>query len=276
MKLALGTVQFGLDYGISNKEGQTSLREVRKIIQQAQNAGIDALDTAFCYGDAEKNISKVSVEGFEIITKVLKPEEFELSLKNLGRNNVYALMFHNTDVLIENPDYWDDFKKFKAQKKVKKIGVSIYTKEQILKVIDAFDIDIIQLPINVLDQRLIKSGVLKKLKAKNIEIHVRSVFLQGLLLMDYDDINPKFAPLKPIIADYFKFLEENNLTKLQGALNFVKNIEGIDKIVIGVNTCNQLQEILEAYKCDKIVDYDRFSNVDSRLLNPSNWGNLNE
>lgn len=269
MKLALGTVQFGLDYGISNKGGQTSLEEVKKILAIAKQNNILTLDTANAYGNSEEVLGQFADSDFEIITKIQMPIDFVKSLKNLKRKNIYGLMFHNVDILIQNPEYWQALKIYKNENKVKKIGVSVYNKEQIDYVIANYQIDIIQLPINVLDQKLIKSGCLKRLKDNGIEIHARSVFLQGLLLMD--NIPTYFNPIKTVLNDYFEFLKTNNLSKQEGALGFAKNLTEIDKIVIGVNSSQQLQENINAYNREVDMDFTRFSIENESFLNPSMW-----
>lgn len=260
MKLALGTVQFGLDYGISNTEGMTSFDEILKLLDLAKKNGINTLDTAKEYGSSEEILGNCA-NGFEIVTKIQNPIDFEQSLKKLKRDKLYGLLFHNADVLFKNPEYLKEFEKLKKENKVEKIGVSVYYSEQIDIILENYNIDLIQLPINILDQRLLQSSHLKKLKDKNIEIHVRSIFLQGLLLMK----NPPdyFKPIKPI-------LDKINQNK-ELILGFVKNIDEIDKIVIGVNDSRQLQENIEAYNKDVDIDFSKFSINDTKFIDPSNW-----
>ena len=271
MKLAIGTVQFGLDYGISNNIGQTIPEEVQKILSLAKQNKIDTLDSASAYGNSEEILGEFADNYFKIITKVQTPENFSQSLKKLKWKNIYGLMFHNIDILIKNKDYWHVFEKYKKENKVEKIGVSVYSKEEIDFILNNFDIDIIQIPINILDQRLLQNGYLKKLKDKDIEIHARSVFLQGLLLMDLVHINSYFDLIKPLLIDYFSYISQNNVSKTEAALCFVKNIKEIDKIVIGVNNHIQLQENISAYNKSIELDFKQFAINDENFINPAKW-----
>ena len=162
--------------------------------------------------------------------------------------------------------------RLKQQGLVKKIGVSVYNNQQIDYVLDNFSIDLIQLPINILDQRLINDESLVKLKKHNVEIHARSVFLQGLLLMPIDTIPSWFNPIKDALKLFHKQAKKQNLTKLQLALGFVQRLTEIDKVVVGVNSLQQLREIIDASSVK--VNTAELSNIainNSIFLNPSNW-----
>ena len=164
-------------------------------------------------------------------------------------------------------------KDLKKKSLVKKIGVSVYTAQQIDTIANKFPIDIIQLPINVFDQHLIKNNYLQKLKKLNIEIHARSIFLQGLLLMDQESLDPFFDCLRPIFQKYLKYLQENNLSQLQAAINFITNLKEIDKIIIGICTCKQLKEIIDCIKniASNNLNFEEFSYNDKKITNPSCW-----
>ncbi|MBT4731423.1 aldo/keto reductase, partial [Candidatus Woesearchaeota archaeon] len=200
-KLALGTAQFGLDYGISNVHGKTDKHNVNQILEFAYNNNIDTIDTAAMYGNAESVVggSINNSHSWKIVTKtpsfigdcVDKTDverlrrAFKKSILNLGRKNIYGLLIHSCDDLFK-PGGSLLFKEMEALKSigaVEKIGVSVYSSRQIEMVLNKFNIDLIQLPINILDQNLLIDGWLKKIKEKGIEIHARSVFLQGVLLM---------------------------------------------------------------------------------------------
>ncbi len=201
MKLGIGTAQFGLDYGISNTSGKTSLKEVRSILKIATENGVDVLDTAYSYGDSESVIGKCLPEQnrFRIIIKTpsfkksrytaadgntIKSAFYE-SLERLRLSSVAGLLIHHADdALAEGSEFlYEVMHELKSKGLVEKIGFSVYSGEQIDKLLDLYDFEMIQVPVNVLDQRLIKGGELKKLKNKDIEVHARSIFLQGLLLM---------------------------------------------------------------------------------------------
>lgn len=279
MKLALGTVQFGLDYGVSNKNGKVSTEEISAILDYAKQQEIDTLDTASLYGTSEEVLGQFDLEEFNVVTKSVKIDEsldrqenferfkegFYASQKKLGYIQLHGLMFHDADDLLSSQGLalWDLFEDFKKKEYVRKIGISVYTPEQLEKIINTVYIDIVQLPLNIFDQRFLP--FLPELKKKNIEVHTRSTFLQGLLFMDTFALNPYFEPIKYI-------LEKLPQDRLGCALSFVKNIGEIDKIVVGVTSKNELQEICSQYnkKMEKI-DFSQFRISDEKFILPQNW-----
>ena len=197
-KIALGGVQFGIDYGVANNKGQVQIEEVQSILNYAKKNGVNILDTASGYGDSEGVLGKVGVDNFQIITKTTSIKQgvngvvriFYQSLKNLKQKKAYGLLIHDIGE-IEHKQFDTlliELARLKRQGLVKKIGVSVYNNQQIDYVLDNFSIDLIQLPINILDQRLINDESLVKLKKHNVEIHARSALLQGLLLMSINTI----------------------------------------------------------------------------------------
>ena len=197
-KIALGGVQFGIDYGVANNKGQVQIEEVQSILNYAKKNGVNILDTASGYGDSEGVLGKVGVDNFQIITKTTSIKQgvngvvriFYQSLKNLKQKKAYGLLIHDIGE-IEHKQFDTlliELARLKQQGLVKKIGVSVYNNQQIDYVLDNFSIDLIQLPINILDQRLINDESLVKLKKHNVEIHARSALLQGLLLMSINTI----------------------------------------------------------------------------------------
>jgi len=260
-KLALGTVQFGVDYGISNKDGKVSLDKVGEILNYAKTQGIQILDTAQGYGESEKVLGNFDLKEFKIITKIIDDGNLQNSLEDLKLNSVYGLMFHREDQI--NDKTWAVFEDYKARKLVDKIGISFYSPAKLLEIMEKYPIDIVQFPLNVLDQRFLP--ILPKLKEKNIEVHIRSTFLQGLLLMEIENINNYFDPIKPI-------LEKLPAEKLATALSFVKNIREVDKIVVGVTSKKELQEICSQYnKNIEGRDFSQYKIDDEMFINPSRW-----
>lgn len=279
MKLALGTVQFGIDYGVSNKNGKVSLETVGEILDFARGQGIDTLDTASLYGTSEEVLGKFDLEDFHVVTKTVKidktldrhqnferfKEAFFASQKKLGYIQLHGLMFHEASDLLSDSGLalWDLVEDFKQKEYVRKIGVSVYNPEDLEKIIQLVDIDIVQLPLNILDQRFLP--MLPELKEKNVEIHTRSTFLQGLLLMDVNNINEYFYPIKYL-------LEKLPPDKLAATLSFPKNIPEIDKIVVGVTSKKELQEICSQYnKSTEKIDFSRFKIINEQFINPSRW-----
>lgn len=279
-KLSLGTVQFGLDYGVTNQSGQVGIDEVRDILGFAKQNNIKTLDTAPLYGNSEKVLGEIGVDDYQIITKttLLKDDvnevvnNFYKSLESLNRTQVEGLLIHNIND-IENKRFDALFEKLnilKESKLVKKIGFSTYTPEQVDFLLANFDFDLIQVPFNVFDTRLVNNGQLQALKDKSIEIHVRSVFLQGLLL-DFDSLGDYFSSWENKFDDYQKMVQDSGFSLIEYALNFVLNVEEVDKILVGVNNNKQLIEIVKASQ--KKVDNPLlpFSINDINLLNPSLW-----
>ncbi len=294
MKLGIGTAQFGLDYGISNTSGKTSLKEVQSILKIATENGVDVLDTANFYGDSESAIGSCLHEQnrFRIITKtpVLKENRYSSddgiiikkafyeSLKRLKLSSVAGLLIQDAyNVLAEGGEFlYEGMLELKYKGLVEKIGFSVYNGEQIDKLLDLYDFELIQVPVNVLDQRLIMGGELKKLKNKDIEIHARSIFLQGLLLMEPDNLHSFFDPIKPVINKYKDFIISRGLTPVEGAINFAASVPEIDYILAGVNNTEHLKTNLDGFKStlkDRIPleNFSMFSIEDSRYLNPKLW-----
>jgi aryl-alcohol dehydrogenase-like predicted oxidoreductase len=288
-KLALGTVQFGVNYGVSNVHGKTTKIEASKILQFAYKNGINVIDTATSYGNSESTFGKVVTNNdWRIITKTpsfsdgcingehvnLLKKTFDQSLINLRQQSVHGLLLHSCDDLLKPGGslLFKEMERLKSIGKVKKIGASVYSEVQIKMLLDKYNIDLIQLPINIFDQYLLVDGWLEKLKNKNVEIHARSTFLQGLLLMPRTSIPTYFLPIKEKIELFSKSAQELSLSKLELALGYVMGINEIDKIVVGVNTIEQLREIIEAAQVK--VNPMEFTDVSINnpiYTNPSLW-----
>jgi aryl-alcohol dehydrogenase-like predicted oxidoreductase len=292
MKIGLGTAQFGFDYGISNLEGKVPGEQVKRILDAAAESGVRVIDTASLYGDSESILGRFLREGhaFNIVTKTpqySKPQltrddarllerTFQESLVKLKQPSLYGLLIHNADdLLAENGILlWESMADIKSKGMVKNIGVSVYSARQIDAILEKFPIDLIQLPVNVLDQRLIRSGHLKKLKRKGIEIHARSVFLQGLLLMDPAKLHDYFGSVREHLQHYNQFIETKSLSRIKAALDFVLSLGEVDAIIVGVVNSVQLDEIInECMDAPKMTldDYGLFSWSDDGILDPFRW-----
>lgn len=292
MKIGIGTAQFGLDYGISNRIGQTSFGEAKKIVAHSLREGITTFDTAPSYGNSEeilgsclKNISIAKIITKTPLVNVKKSgncvsqifnNAMQNSLERLKRKKIYGLLLHNSEDLISNngDKYWSALLKLKEFGLVDKLGVSVYSPSEVRKILYYYDIDMVQLPLNVLDQRMINSGILQDLKKRNIEIHSRSIFLQGLLLMNPLEVDGYFKKIKEKLGEYHTALRNAELSKVQGALGFISQVKEIDVALIGFNCLKQLEEITSNIKniegCEKI-HYSDFSVDDIKIINPSKW-----
>jgi aryl-alcohol dehydrogenase-like predicted oxidoreductase len=292
MKLGIGTAQFGLDYGISNSHGKTSPDEVENILRLASAHGVHFLDTAPSYGDSEEILGQVnsSEQILNIITKTPKlsisnnskdnskllTDSFYQSLSRLQKSSIYGLIVHHAEDLIASDGdiIFQELLNLKQSKLVNKIGISVYNAKQIDVILDKYAIDLIQVPINILDQRLLFSGHLDRLKNMGIEIHARSIFMQGLLLMNPNNLPVYFSSIKEHLKDFNYFLTKNKISMLQASLDFIKNVNTIDVAILGVENSQHLQQIIIANQRQKIFslsDFTKFALTDESILNPSQW-----
>jgi len=278
MKIALGTAQFGLDYGVLNQNGQVTINEVRNILDLAKNIKIDTLDTASGYGNSEQALGDAGVGNYKIITKTSPLKcgvsgvigDFHKSLEKLGVARVEGLLIHNIDD-IKNKQFdtlFDRINQLKRQGLVNKIGFSTYLPEQVDFLLENFDFDLVQLPLNVFDVRLIEGGQLKALKNKGVEVHSRSVFLQGVLL-NFNNIPNYFSTWKRQFNEYQEIVKGAGLSLLEYSLNFALNIKEIDKVLVGVNSEDHLKEIIQSAHFQKRISAYPIDDVN--LVNPSVW-----
>ncbi|TMM44954.1 aldo/keto reductase [Colwellia ponticola] len=299
MKLALGTVQFGLNYGISNQQGQVSPNQVKDILLQAQALGIDTLDCAGAYGNSEKVLGELGAsERFNLISKIptLTADKnsitpyLEQSLTDLQCTSVQTLLFHQADNLLNHPSktqLFSELLKLKVQKKVNSIGVSVYNPEQLTAIAKQYPIDIVQAPINVFDQRFISKNIIELCRTNKIKLHARSLFLQGLLFIEKSQIKPYFKPYQEKLAAFSALAQSLSCSKLTLALALLAqdsldekevNLYGnvIEKLVIGVCSKQQLLEVVSAYQQAKslaVTSEELSILADTRLgfINPSLW-----
>lgn len=281
MKLALGTAQFGLDYGIANKNGQVEFNEVKNILDYAKGKNILTLDTALGYGNSEEVLGRFDLNNYQVITKtkslsygvddVIKG--FYQSLENLNINQVYGLLIHNTDDISDNKlsVLLNRLSNLKKEGIIKKIGFSTYTPDQVNFLMKNFDFDLIQLPFSILDRRVMNEGILGKLHERGIEIHARSIFLQGLLIMSLQTRPKKFDRWNNLWTIWHKWLNDNKITPIEATLRYVLTIPEISKVVFGVENLFQLKEIFRASTGNLPEIPKDFFTHDPFLLNPSNW-----
>jgi len=284
-RIALGTVQFGLSYGVANNKGQTSYQESKKIVKLAQQNGVNTLDTAVIYGSSEETLGKIGVDGWKIITKLpeissepkniqkLIHKQITDSLRRLKVSKLYAVLLHDSGMLSSKNGevYWDTLHNLKGEGIVQKIGYSIYTPDELDTFYERFYPDIIQAPFNIIDNRLDNSGWLQRMSDDQVEIHARSIFLQGLLLMKQNKRPPYFKQWDSLWESWHRYLKEEDITAIEASLGYVMSDSRIDKLVIGVDCIAHLQQIinLSKEKLEKIPNI--FSSKDQKLINPSMW-----
>lgn len=284
-KLALGTAQFGLPYGISNKNGQVSQYDASQILIKAKSVGIGVLDTAIAYGDSERILGKCDLNDFKIITKLpdFKEDKKELgtwferqlstSFSRLDVKNIDGLLLHRPEQLFtEHGDYlYALLQEAKADGKINRIGLSLYDPSEIPKCFDKFEFDLIQIPGNIFDRRLEKSGWLKELTDYNVDVHLRSIFLQGLLLMSTNNRPKRFEKWNSLFQHWNSWLNETKQTALDACVQYALSLEGIDRVIVGVDSVFQLEKIIQATKTPFLEPPHDLVSSDIDLLNPSRW-----
>ncbi len=289
IKLALGTAQFGFKYGVSNKFGKIKYSEANKILQLAKKANFEIVDTAISYGDSEKVIGDIGIKDFKYVSKLPNiPSDCEdtdlwveknvhSSLKLMGIPSLYGLLVHNYKDLLgkSGKKLIKALQKMKLIGLVKKIGISIYDPNECDQILHLTRFDIVQAPLNIVDQRFFRSGWLSRLHSEEIEIHTRSVFLQGLLLMPRTRIPNKFNRWSHIWDQWSLELKKNNLTAIEVCLSYPLSLPEINHVIVGVENVDQLDNIIKKSK-SKIpqIDWSFMNSNDAMLVNPFNWSKL--
>ncbi len=279
-KIILGTVQFGQDYGVSNTGGKTKYEETQKIIEFAKINNINTLDTANEYGNAEELLGEIGLEKFNVISKFKfqKKESIEKkffeTIYKLDIKHLYAYLAHDAYEVLNEPDIWGVLKDLKDKNKIKKIGFSLNSQKEFQDIL-SFGIrpDIIQIPFNLLDNRFKK--IAKYCSKNNIEVHSRSVFLQGLFFINTNELPKKLKKMKKYLNELNLICKKNGFTMNELALNYVLSKKYIDKVLIGVENLTQLNENID--QLNKDINQNIFESIeniyieDKHLLNPSNW-----
>lgn len=249
-KLALGTAQFGLAYGINNTQGRPDDATVAAVLAAAQAAGLSLLDTAAAYGDSEARLGQWlsgQPHGFSLVTKVAAAAPAVVraavlaSLERLRLPSVYGVLFHDFSALQQQPAAWQGLQDSRAAGRTGRIGISLYHPWQAQWLLDrrGWDVDLVQLPYNVLDQRF--GPLLPVLAARGVEVHVRSAFLQGLLLRPLATLPPYFEALRPKLTQLRRLAAGAGIPLEAALLLFAATAPGVARVVIGVDTAQNLQ-----------------------------------
>lgn len=272
-KIGLGSVQFGVPYGVSNTHGQTPPHEVTRILKLAASSGITFIDTASAYGNAEEILGYNDLNKFKVISKFMPQEsssslsnQLEKTLANLKIETLYGYLAHRPLTLTENHTQWDELLMLKEIKKIKKIGFSLNEPSELEALLEKGMIpDLIQVPYNYFDNRF--KALLIELKAMGCEIHTRSTFLQGLFFTDLEKLPPFFDEAKKHIND----LQINFKDNLSGTLlKYVLSLDFIDVVIMGVENENQFKNNLTSINTSKILTPEEF-NFSKSIVMPSNW-----
>ena len=285
MKLSIGTAQFGLDYGVANSEKKYSQDAVNNLIKLCRSHEVLSLDTAINYGDSETKLGKAEISDFQIVTKLPSIPESSIdikkwiinqvlsSLNRLNVSSVHGILLHDPSQL--HTDLRDrilnSLETLQRDGYVKKIGISVYSPQEIekLSMIDTFEI--IQAPFNIMDRRLDTSGMLNKLSTNGVEIHVRSIFLQGLLVMNPAKRPDYFKKWSHLLSIWDNWIVDNNLNPIEVCINFIKQFSQINNCVVGVDNLHQCHDLISIFSNEVSYDFPKISSEDTNLVNPGNW-----
>ena len=294
VNLGLGTVQWGMPYGITNLSGTATPETVVKLLARARQAGVGLLDTAWTYGNAESVLGEQGAlaNGFSIITKTrplkgldLSPAEsaklvedaFHVSLSRLRVGAVYGLLVHHADDLLGplGDVLWALMQKLRSQELVEKIGCSLYDPQQFFLLQQRYALELVQLPYNIYDQRYVISGMAARASSSGVEVHVRSAFLQGILLSKTACLPAHFAGVREHHAALLAQYEAWGLSPLQAALGFCLACPDIKKVIVGCERLEQWEGILQACAVtvspESLHNLGRFAIHDEAVINPLRW-----
>ncbi len=271
-KIGLGTVQFGVKYGIANTEGQTPAEEVSKILILAEQNGIEIIDTASAYGTSEQTLGENNLHQFKVVSKFLPSrikgriqDQFDQSVSNLQIDKLYGYLAHRPLSILDSPSEWKELQQLKEKGYIDKIGFSINTQDELNALLKKkIEPDIVQIPFNLFDNRFRKNAI--DLKEKGCEIHTRSTFLQGLFFMETQMLSGFFDSIKQEIS----YLQQTHGESLHSALlNYVLNQNFVDKVIIGVE--NQAQLLKNIERNNEIAKLDKSLKIENDIITPSKW-----
>lgn len=281
-KIVLGTVQFGVNYGINNTSGQVTPEEVCKILIIASEKGINTLDTSSAYGTSEQTLGKALRETglhFKIVSKYPKSvlsvrDTFTKSLQNLRENSLYGYLVHHFEFYQEKPVVFDEMRKLKEEGLIQKIGFSLYNPQQLQYLLDHnVKFDILQFPYNIFDRQF--EPYMPQLIEQGVEIHTRSAFLQGLFFKDTNTLSEKLMPLKPYLDSLHQYCDRQGLNVEQVAFGYVLANEYVKGALIGVDNHTQLEvnlQVASRQLNQQDIDYIKSIEIkEKELLNPVNW-----
>lgn len=286
VKIGLGTAQIADGYGVNRNAQIFDLKQIQNILQLCLEAGVDTIDTSPVYGKAETILGQYDLSQFKVVTKIpptlrieeevaewCKVEVFR-SLRHLSLQKIYGVLVHDPAVLTSEKGHGlvDALKGMRRDGLIEKIGVSIYDPECLSSITKMLKPDIVQAPVNLIDRSLERSGWLNRLRELGVEVHARSVFLQGLLLMDRVQIPNYFERWSFVWDIWERACDHGNFDPVQACLSYPLSLDGIDKIIIGVESIEQFSHILSvANLSEEAVGLAQMEVNDKRLVNPANW-----
>jgi aryl-alcohol dehydrogenase-like predicted oxidoreductase len=285
MRLALGTAQFGLPYGIANQDGQVTRLAAKAMLQLAEANRIDTLDTAIAYGESEICLGEAGIQGFQLVTKLPAvpddcaevsdwvQEQMAASLSRLGVRAVYGLLLHRPQQLLGagGKALYRTLQDLKESGQVQKVGISIYAPNELDLLTTQYRFDLVQAPFNLVDRRLHTTGWLQRLKEEGVEVHTRSAFLQGLLLMSPAAIPEKFASWSNLWSKWHSWLAHDTASAVQACLAYPLSFPEVDRVVVGADSISQLEQIITATTRVAPIDLPDLHCEAENLINPVRW-----
>ena len=284
-EIAIGTANFGMQYGVANSHGKLSKSSVAEILGLAKSLGVTCLDTANAYGESQKVLGEFGVRDWRVVSKISTvPQgcediesfvraQIDLSLASLSLSDFETVLVHNSKDLTGEigDEVYEALVDAKLRGQVEKIGVSIYDPNDLESIMSRFQLDVVQAPINVFDNRLQDSGWLDRLASMGVEIHARSVFLQGVLLSAVAQNNDFFMPWKSTFERWNRFAESSGASALTNCIKHVNSYDKVTFAVVGIDSAQNLSEVFDAFsERPQRIKEDDFG-VDSQLINPASW-----
>lgn len=277
-----------MPYGIANQAGKVPSTEVKAMLHFALANHIDTLDTAIAYGDSEICLGEVGTYGFKMVTKLPElpdgcinvstwvQQHVNASLSRLGATKIYGLLLHRPEQLLRSNGtaLYQALQTVRDNGQVEKIGVSIYSPSELTALTPHYGFDLVQAPFNLVDRRLSSTDWLRRLKDDGVEVHTRSAFLQGLLLMAQADRPVKFSPWDSLWRRWHRWLAEHAVSAVQACLGFPLSFPEIDRVIVGADDLNQLAQIVGAANSQLIGELPDLQCDDENLIDPSNWSKL--
>ena len=278
-KVIIGVTQFGLNYGLLNQYNPNKKKKLKQVINFSKKKGINSIYTSKYYGNANKFLATENLKNFTIYIKFKSQDllknfflrELDKIKKKLKKNDLILMLdrFENLTNR-ERLKIYNILIDLKKDKKINRFGYSIYSFKNLKKICYRFKPHILQCPYNVIDRRLEEKNLLQFSKINKIEIHVRSIFLQGLLILHYSKHPRKFTKWKKIFKKFDNQIQHYKISNLEGCLNFIEKNKYIKKILLGVDNIDQLKEIC-SFKYNGKIKFPKIYIKDERLINPSKW-----
>ncbi len=283
-RLGIGTVQFGTTYGITNLHGQVDRATVIDILRLAREAGVELLDTAAMYGQAEEVLGSVMAEvpGYDVVTKTVTSavglqavaEAVRKSRQLLGNRKPYGLLIHSASDLASDtgPALWKTLQELQDEGVFGKLGISAYASDDVLGLARRYRPQIVQLPLSILDQRLVRNGTIRALKDLGVEVHARSIFLQGALFLDPRELPVWLRHVQAELTAFHDLLKSRGVSPVEAGIGYPLSVPEIDRVIVGMSSREEAREIVGAARKARLdLPWDDLSIDDEVLLDPRLW-----